>query len=201
MTAPSRNPERLVFFSDGVFAIIITILVLELHPPHEVSIAALIKLWPSFVAYAVSYLFLAIVWVNHHHVLLYPEDASRSLIWANFAHLFSVSFVPFTTAWIADSELAPVPVSVYAVVFALINLSYVTLCLEAIDRQGVHKVSATVRRMMRIRSLATFITFVAAAVIAAWHPLAAMALICACLVIYLRPGASRRNDGARAAGF
>ena len=191
MTAPSRSPERLVFFSDGVFAIIITILVLELRPPHEASIAALMGLWPSFVAYAVSYLFLAIVWVNHHHVFEYPEDASRSLVWANFAHLFSVSLVPFTTAWIADSELAPVPVSLYAVVFALINVSYVMLCMEAIDRQGAHKVPAVARRMMRLRSVATSITFMAAAVLAAWYPKAAMALICVCLIVYLRPSISR----------
>lgn len=190
MTAPSKSPERLVFFSDGVFAIIITILVLELHPPHEASFAALAGLWPSFVAYAVSYLFLAIVWVNHHHVFEYPENASRSLVWANFAHLFSVSLVPFTTAWIADSELAPLPVSLYAVVFALINVTYVMLCVEAIDRQGAHKIPTAARRVMRLRSLATSITFMAAAVLAAWYPKAAMALICLCLIVYLRPGVS-----------
>jgi uncharacterized membrane protein len=194
MTAPSRSPERLVFFSDGVFAIVITLLVLELRPPHEASFAALASLWPSFVAYAVSYLFLAIVWVNHHHVFEYPEDASRSLVWANFAHLFSVSLVPFTTAWIADSELAPLPVSLYAVVFALINITYVMLCVEAIDRQGAHKVPTAARKVMRLRSLATSITFMAAAVLAAWYPKAAMALICICLIVYLRPGVSRSED-------
>jgi len=194
MTAPSRSPERLVFFSDGVFAIVITLLVLELRPPHEASFAALASLWPSFVAYAVSYLFLAIVWVNHHHVFEYPEDASRSLVWANFAHLFSVSLVPFTTAWIADSELAPLPVSLYAVVFALINVTYVMLCVEAIDRQGAHKVPTAARKVMRLRSLATSITFMAAAVLAAWYPKAAMALICICLIVYLRPGVSRSED-------
>ena len=141
-----------------------------------------------------SYLFLAIVWVNHHHVFEYPEDASRSLVWANFAHLFSVSLVPFTTAWIADSELAPLPVSLYAVVFALINVSYVMLCMEAIDRQGAHKVPAAARRMMRLRSLATSVTFIAAAVLAAWYPKAAMALICICLIVYLRPGVVGRRD-------
>jgi len=194
MTAPSRSPERLVFFSDGVFAIVITLLVLELRPPHEASFAALASLWPSFVAYAVSYLFLAIVWVNHHHVFEYPEDASRSLVWANFAHLFSVSLVPFTTAWIADSQLAPLPVSLYAVVFALINVTYVMLCVEAIDRQGAHKVPTAARKVMRLRSLATSITFMAAAVLAAWYPKAAMALICICLIVYLRPGVSRSGE-------
>jgi len=198
MTTPGKSPERLIFFSDGVFAIVITLLVLELRPPHEATLAALAGLWPSFVAYALSYLFLAIVWLNHHHVFEYPEDASRSLVWANFAHLFSVSLVPFTTAWVADSELAPLPVALYAVVFALINVTYVMLCMEAIDRQAAHKVPTAARRVMRLRSLATSITFVAAAVIAAWYPKVAMALICLCLVVCLRPGASRIGGSGKA---
>jgi len=192
MADASKGPERLVFFSDGVFAIVITLLVLELRPPHEASLTALAELWPSGLAYAVSYLFLAIVWVNHHHVFRYPTEASRSLIWANFGHLFSVSLVPFTTAWIADSELAPMPVALYAVVFAFINITYVMLCREAIDRQGVRKVSASERMVMRFRSMATLSTFVLAALVAVRYPVAAMVLICTCLAIYLRPSVSNR---------
>ncbi|AHX14759.1 hypothetical protein CH75_17270 [Dyella jiangningensis] len=192
MADASKSPERLVFLSDGVFAIVITLLVLELRPPHEATFAALVRLWPSGLAYAVSYLFLAIVWVNHHHVFRYPTEASRSLIWANFAHLFSVSLVPFTTAWIADSELAPLPVTLYAVVFAFINITYMMLCREAIDRQGMHKVSTSDRTVMRIRSIATLSTFVLAALLALRYPVAAMLLICTCLAIYLRPSVSNR---------
>lgn len=192
MADASKSPERLVMFSDGVFAIVITLLVLELRPPHEATFAALAQLWPSGLAYAVSYLFLAIVWVNHHHVFRYSTEASRSLIWANFGHLFSVSLVPFTTAWIAGSELAPMPVALYAVVFAFINLTYVMLCREAIDRQGARKLSGAERTAMRFRSMATLGTFILAAVVALRYPVAAMLLICTCLAIYLRPGVSNR---------
>jgi hypothetical protein len=92
-------------FSDGVFAIVITILVLELRPPESPTFSDLLSLWPTGLSYAVSYMFLAIVWVNHHHVLRYAEAATPRLIWANFAHLFAISLIPFSMAWIANSRL------------------------------------------------------------------------------------------------
>ena len=98
-------------FSDGVFAVLITILVLELKPPHADTFSALLPLWPTGLSYAVSYFFIAIVWVNHHHLFGYAEVATPRLVWSNFAHLFSVSLIPFTTEWIADSRLAAAPVA------------------------------------------------------------------------------------------
>src|SRR5882762_9991090 len=94
------SPERLSIYSDGVFAIIMTILVLDLRAPESASFAALLPLWPTALSYAVSYLFLAIVWVNHHHLLRYADTATNRLIWGNFSHLFTVSLIPFSTAWI-----------------------------------------------------------------------------------------------------
>jgi uncharacterized membrane protein len=102
--------ERLNAFSDGVFSIIITILVLELNPPEHPTFRALLALWPTGLSYVVSYLFVAIVWVNHHHVLQYAEAPTARLIRRNFAHLFSVSLVPFSTAWMARTRLSGVPV-------------------------------------------------------------------------------------------
>jgi uncharacterized membrane protein len=95
MAQPAPSPDRLRVFSDGVFAIIMTILVLELRPPESPTFAAFLSLWPTALSYAVSYLFLAIVWVNHHHVARYAEAATPRLIWGNFAHLFTVSLIPF----------------------------------------------------------------------------------------------------------
>src|SRR4051794_35366244 len=117
MSRREATPDRLAAFSDAVFAVIITILVLELKPPHEPSFGALLLLWPTAVSYAISYLFIAIVWINHHHLLRYADTATPRLIWGNFAHLFAVSLMPFSTAWIADTELAVIPVSLYAGVF------------------------------------------------------------------------------------
>jgi uncharacterized membrane protein len=176
-------------FSDGVFAVIITILVLELRPPKEASFVALLELWPTGISYAVSYLFIAIVWVNHHHLLQFAESATHRLIWGNFAHLFAVSLMPFATAWIASTRLGAVPVAFYAGVFVLVNLTYLLLCWEAVDRSAPHKVTPRARSMMRMRSLVTLAVFSAAAVVALRYPIGGMAMICLCLLVYLSPGA------------
>src|SRR5262249_33731839 len=116
-----RGPERLSTFSDGVFAVLITVLVLELRPPEVPTIKALLSLWPTWLTYAVSYLFIAIVWANHHHLMRYSTETTPRLMWFNFAHLFSVSLLPLSTAWMATSELAPQPVAFYAAIFFLVN--------------------------------------------------------------------------------
>ncbi len=115
------TPERLSAFSDGVFAVLITVLVLDLRPPELPAFKALLLRWPAWLSYAVSYLFTAIVWANHHHLILYARKTTPRLMWFNFAHLFSVSLLPLSTAWMAVSELAPQPVAFYAAVFFLVN--------------------------------------------------------------------------------
>lgn len=181
------SPDRLRLFSDAVFAVIITILVLKLKPPGAATFAALLPLWPTGLSYMVSYLFIAIVWVNHHHVLSYAEAATPRLVWSNFAHLFSVSLIPFTTEWIADSRLAPAPVAVYAAVFVLVNVTYLALGWEAVDRPAREDVSQGTRRLLQMRSSITIGMFIAAVLVAIRWPVAAMGLVCLCLVGYLRP--------------
>ena len=105
------TPERLSAFSDGVFAVLITVLVLELRPPEAPTFEALLSLWPTWLSYAVSYLFIAIVWTNHHYLMRYAKQATPRLLWFNFAHLFSMSLLPLSTAWMAVSRLAPQPVA------------------------------------------------------------------------------------------
>src|SRR5215471_10645612 len=150
MTALRRaTPERLSAFSDGVFAVLITVLVLELRPPEHPTFAALLALWPTWLSYAVSYLFIAIVWANHHHLLRYATGTTARLMWFNFAHLFSVSLLPLATAWMAVSKLAPQPVAFYAAVFFLVNATYIALIWELIERTSVEQVSPRERRIMR----------------------------------------------------
>ncbi len=117
----AATPERLSAFSDAVFAVLITVLVLDLRPPELPTYKAVLLLWPTWLSYAVSYLFIAIVWANNHHLMRYATTATPRLMWFNFAHLFSVSLLPLSTAWMAVSELAPQPVSFYAGVFFLVN--------------------------------------------------------------------------------
>ena len=184
-----RTPERLSAFSDGVFAVLITVLVLELHPPTIPTFKALLSLWPTWLSYAVSYVFIAIVWANHHHLMHYAKEATPRLMWFNFAHLFSVSLLPLSTAWMAVSELAPEPVSFYAAVFFLVNATYMFLIWELIDRAPVKVVSPKERKIMRVRSIATLCVFAAAAIVAPKYPLIGLGMCCCCLIVYLKPEA------------
>src|SRR5246127_2040572 len=108
-------------FSDGVFAVLITVLVLELRPPERPTFEALLALWPTWLSYAVSYLFIAIVWANHHYLMRYASEATPSLLWFNFAHLFSMSLLPVSTAWMAVSRLARRPVAFFSLFFFSAN--------------------------------------------------------------------------------
>src|SRR5216110_751233 len=160
------TPERLSFFSDAIFAVLITVLVLGLHPPERPTFEAFLELWPTWLSYAVSYLFIAIVWANHHYLLRYATEATPRLMWFNFAHLFSVSLLPLSTAWMAVSKLAPQPVAFYAAVFFLVNATYVALIWELMARIPLNEVSAGERRTMRIRSIVTLGVFAVAAAVA-----------------------------------
>ena len=91
MTDGTTPTERLTAFSDAVFAVIITIMVLDLKPPAQATLSSLLPLWPTALSYAVSYLFVAIIWINHHRLSLFARDATQNLIWWNFAHLFMTS--------------------------------------------------------------------------------------------------------------
>jgi len=184
-----RTPERLSAFSDAVFAVLITVLVLELRPPELPTFKALLSLWPTWLSYAVSYLFIAIVWANHHHLLRYATEATPRLMWFNFAHLFSVSLLPLSTAWMAVSKLAPQPVAFYAAVFFLVNATYIALIWELIERTSVDEVPRKERKIMRFRSIVTLCVFAAAAVTALKYPLIGLAMCCCCLIVYLKPEA------------
>ena len=176
------TPERLSAFSDGVFAVLITVLVLELRPPEIPTFNALLALWPTWLSYAVSYLFIAIVWTNHHYLMRYATEAASRLLWFNFAHLFSMSLLPLSTAWMAVSKLAPEPVAFYAAVFFLVNVTYICLVRELVDR--THDVALRLRRIMRFTTLCLFGM---ATVVALKYPLVGLAICIGCLIVYLRP--------------
>jgi uncharacterized membrane protein len=180
------TPERLSAFSDAVFAVLITVLVLDLRPPELPTFKSLLLLWPTWLSYAVSYLFIAIVWINHHYLMRYATEATPRLLWFNFAHLFPMSLLPLSTAWMAASKLAPQPVAFYAAVFFLVNATYIALIWELIDRTPV-EVSPAVRRIMRVRSITTLCLFGLATLAALKYPLAGLGICICCLIVYLKP--------------
>ena len=102
-------------FSDGVFAIIITIMVLELKVPHEASLEALVKLLPTFISYIMSFVYIGIYWGNHHLLLHTVRQVNSKIIWANMGLLFFLSLIPFSTAWMGENHFDRIPVAAYAV--------------------------------------------------------------------------------------
>ncbi len=127
---------RLEAFSDGVIAILITIMVLEFRPPPGADWLALRELLPSFVGYVLSFIFLGIYWSNHHHMLSMTERATGGVLWANLHLLFWLSLFPFATAWVGRNYRAPVPTALYGIVALGSALSYVTLQATIIRHQG-----------------------------------------------------------------
>lgn len=179
--------ERLATFSDAVFAVIITIMVLDLKPPAKATLGALLRLWPTILSYIVSYLFIAIIWVNHHHLLRYARNATTQLIWWNFAHLFMISLVPATTAWMESTKFAAAPVFLYAFVFVLIEVAYIAFERAALSQASSSEISPQVRRITKIRSAIALGTFSIATVVSFWLPFIGFSLVCCVLLIYLSP--------------
>ena len=128
---------RLEAFSDGVIAILITIMVLELKVPHGAGLDALAPLVPVFLTYVLSFVFLGIYWNNHHHMLhARPTRSTAAILWANLHLLFWLSLVPFVTGWMGENHFAPLPTAVYGVVLLLAAIAYTILQRAIISRAG-----------------------------------------------------------------
>jgi uncharacterized membrane protein len=181
------NTDRLNTFSDGVVAVIITLMVLELKAPSVSSFAALIPLWPEAVSYAVSYLFIAIIWVNHHHLMRFVSDSTPRLIWINFIHLFLVALVPFATQWVARTDLGAVAVSVYAGLFVCIDAAFLAFEREVMAQADCTAVPASAKKLARRRSLTTLGIFAAASLSGYFVPILGMGLVLVALSFFLRP--------------
>jgi uncharacterized membrane protein len=128
--------SRIEAFSDGVLAIIITIMVLELTVPHEPSLSALGRLWPVFVSYALSFVYLGIYWNNHHHMFHAVKHVDGAVLWANLHLLFWLSLVPFVTAWMGENHFAAVPTAIYGAVMLMAAVAYWLLQGTLIRRDG-----------------------------------------------------------------
>lgn len=127
---------RLEAFSDGVLAIIITIMVLELRAPHETELAALRPLVPILLSYVLSFVFLGIYWNNHHHMLYCTHRVTGAILWANLHLLFWLSLYPFTTAWMDETTLARVPTTVYGLNLLAAAVAYYILQLRILAAEG-----------------------------------------------------------------
>ena len=128
--------NRLEAFSDGVFAIIITIMVLELRAPHDAALHALTPLVPVFLSYVLSYVYIGIYWNNHHHMLHTVRSCTGPMLWANLHLLFWLSLIPFVTAWMGENHFAAMPTALYGVVMLMNAIAYTILQNLIISSQG-----------------------------------------------------------------
>ena len=140
MTEPFHIPKsRLEAFSDGVLAIIITIMVLELKVPHGADLRALLPVLPVFLFYALSFIYIGIYWNNHHHLLLLAKKINGKIMWANLHLLFWLSLFPFGTAWVGENYGESFPVAVYGFIFFMAGIAFTILNHYLVELNPVHE--------------------------------------------------------------
>jgi len=130
------NKNRLEAFSDGVFAILITIMVLELKVPHGIEFISLKPVIPVFFSYVLSFIYLGIYWNNHHHMLHTVKKVSGTILWANLHLLFWLSLIPFVTGWMGENNFAAVPVALYGIILLMAAISYFVLQTVILRNHG-----------------------------------------------------------------
>jgi len=195
-SSPSTfSKARVEAFSDGVLAVIITIMVLDLKAPRSGDSAALVRLWPSFAIYLVSFFLTTIYWINHHGLLMQAKRVTTGLLWANCALLFWVSLIPFATAYVAETRLAPLPTAVYAGLQCVCGIAF-NVMFGTIARQ---RDDAEFRRHLKIRrrqNLVAVAVYAVSAIAALFSPIVAVVLFASVSLVYVAPkflGAAREE--------
>ncbi len=177
---------RLEAFSDGVVAIIITIMVLELKVPHGTSFAELRPILPVFLSYVLSFIYVGIYWNNHHHMLHLVKTVSGPILWANLHLLFWLSLVPFVTSWMGENHLAALPVALYGGVLIMAAVAYTLLTILMVRHEG--RDSPFARAIGRdIKGKVSLAIYVAAFGLAFIQPLVSLALYVLVAMIWFVP--------------
>jgi uncharacterized membrane protein len=172
------NKGRLEAFSDGVLAVIITIMVLEMRPPHGTGPMVLRPVIPVFFSYVLSFVYVGIYWNNHHHLLHAAQHVTGGILWANLHLLFWLSLIPFATAWMGENDLAPWPVALYGFVFLFAAIAYFFLTKTLVIHHGPDSVlAASIGRDRKGR--ASLLIYIAAIPLSFVHPW----IGCACYVM------------------
>ena len=179
--------NRIEAFSDGVIAILITIMVLELKAPHDPTPASLASMWPVFFAYILSFAIIAIYWVNHHHLINLAVRVDAVILWANINLLFWISLIPWVTVYLGDNHALPFPVALYAAVSAAGALSYFFL-RASIARHHHHEPEfQRLNKTMVRKNLVAIFIYLAAIVVAFIYTPLALVLIATPAIMYFLP--------------
>jgi TMEM175 potassium channel family protein len=186
---------RLEAFSDGVFAIIITIMVLELKVPHGGDLASLVPLIPKFLSYILSFVYLAIYWNNHHHLLHVTHRVTGGILWANLYLLFWLSLIPFATAWMGESHFKPATTALYGVPLLMAAIAYWILTRTILKAEGEGSILSRALGS-DLKGRGSILLYVAALFLAFLHPAIAGAIYVLVALIWLIP--DRRIERALA---
>jgi uncharacterized membrane protein len=190
------NKTRMEAFSDGVIAILITIMVLELHIPHGVSLSSLRLLAPVFTSYVLSFVFLGIYWSNHHHLLQAVVHVDGLVLWANLHLLFWLSLVPFGAGWMGENDFAPLSVALYGTILLFAGIAYYLLTRALIALHGRESVlrSAVGRDFKGVASIVVYAVAIPLSFLNAWVGFALYVVVAA---IWLIPDRRIANTLAR----
>ena len=180
---------RLEAFSDGVIAIIITIMVLELKVLHGADPASLLAVWPVFLSYLLSFLMVAIYWVNHHTLFNAAHHASTGLLWSNNALLFCLSLIPFATGYMGENDFAPFPTALYAATLLLAGLSFIPVRWSVMAQLKDDASFARWIRRARRKNYVSLGLYAISIPLAFVHPALTLALAFAVAAIYFLPHA------------
>jgi len=178
--------SRLEAFSDGVIAILITIMVLELKTPESADWEALREVGPTFCAYVLSFVFLGIYWNNHHHMLHMTSHVNGAILWANLHLLFWLSLIPFATAWIGHSHVAPLPTAIYGFILMMAGTAYYILKMTIIRSQGTASLLQAALGSDAKGKLSV-VGYLTAIPIAFWNPRLATVIYVGIALIWLVP--------------
>ena len=186
---PLMDAARMEAFSDGVIAIIVTIMVLDLHPPVAATPTALLNLWPTFLAYVLSFTLVATYWVNHHHLLHAARAIGADVLWMNIHWLFWLSLMPFATAYLGATRGSPFATVVYSALSAIVAFSYLLLT-RSLTRRNAHvpavQALASKRQTKNILAMVAMLAAMPAAYV--WQPLALMLLAAPAVAYFLPEG-------------
>jgi uncharacterized membrane protein len=190
MTGQDITPTRLEAFSDGVIAIIITIMVLELKVPHDPTMAGLTAQWPMFLSYAISYLMVAIYWINHHHLFRHVHRVSTGILWANVLLLFSLSLIPFFTAYVGENHMATLPTVLYLGSLLACGLAFFILQAVIVFHLKTDPEIVGFGRPAMIKNAVALFLYTAGLVLAFYYAIFALLAAVIVGVMYIFPDAS-----------
>jgi len=177
---------RLEAFTDGVMAVALTIMVLELEPPHEPQWRALLGQWPVALSYILSFIYVGIYWNNHHHLMRVTEGIRGRILWANLYWLFWITLIPFSTAWMSETEFATVPVALYGFVLLMAAGGYFLLQHEIVLFNG--RDSALARAVGHdVKGKLSALLYLLALLVVAWWPYLSCALYAAVAAMWFIP--------------